>query len=674
MSKKYQIIQSESRVNRKTSVQMKHAKVWNGISFVVLLLGLVLSQAGNAFAASQEETFIAARDAYRSGKIDRFNEYAQQLDGYVLQPYIAYWQLQSHMAEATPAEIRNFTTRYQDSPLADRLRKDWLVRLGKAQQWNLFLSEFPSLLNADKDVTCYAYQARLSQGNKVVLQEAKPIWFDGSDLPISCSPIFDALMAEGLLTSDDVWIRIRLALEAGNVGVAKAVIQYLPGGQAPDARTLDRVVDNPHQFLEKNKLNYKSRTDRELAMFAIYRIARTQLVQAQTDWERIREHFSAAEQAYVWGEMAYYAARVHDPVALNWYKQVENDALNDNQLGWKVRAALRAQDWPEVLESIQSMSLVEQRNAVWRYWKARALSAQGKVAQANAIYAPLSKETHFYGQLANEELGVVVGNPTEIYKASEDDIRAVKNVPGLRRALVLYQLDLRTDANREWAWAIRNFDDKQLLAAAELAKRNEWYDRAINTADKTVQLHDFSLRYLAPHRDVMQVYASQWGLDEAWVYGLIRQESRFVRLAQSSVGASGMMQIMPATAKWIANRLGIKDFRGHLVNELDTNISFGTYYLKYVMDSLDGSPVLATAGYNAGPSRAKRWRDNKAMEGAIYAESIPFNETRDYVKKVMSNAMYYSNRFGQKLITLKQRMGTIPGKSKGSDPEQGEGD
>jgi len=667
MSRKYQINLMSASMHR-----VSHHKIslrqYACVSFrsKIFLLGLLLLPVGNALAGGDEE-FLAAREAYRVHKLDRLNDYARRLEGHVLQSYVSYWQLQSRLETAQPEEVRDFFTRFEDSPLVDRLRGEWLKILGKAQRWDVFLSEYPLLVNEEKAVTCYAYQARFARGDKTPLQEAKPLWFTASDLPVNCSAVFDVLASEGVLTRDDVWARARLALEAGNVSVAKSILQYLPPEQAPDPRTLDGVAENPQQYLEKNKVNLKSRAGRELVMFGVYRIARTQLFQAYNAWEKVREHFSEAEQGYVWGQLALHAARQHDPVALNWFKAAGNAQLNDNQLGWKVRAALRAQDWPEVQAGIQAMTEAEQRNAVWRYWKARALKAQGKPAPANAILAPLSKETNFYGQMASEELGAVLSNPAESYKASEDEIRAVKSLPGIQRALVLYQLNLRTEATREWVWAIRGFDDRHLLASAELARRNEWYDRAINTADKTVQLHDFSLRYLSPHRDVMQIYARQWDLDEAWVYGLIRQESRFVTQARSSVGASGMMQLMPATAQWVAKRLGLKDYRDHLVNQIDTNISFGTYYLKHVMDSLDGSPVMATAAYNAGPGRAKRWRDEKAMEGAVYAESIPFTETRDYVKKVMSNASYYASRFGQQMVSLKQRMGTISGKSKGSN-------
>ena len=200
-------------------------------------------------------------------------------------------------------------------------------------------------------------------------------------------------------------------------------------------------------------------------------------------------------------------------------------------------------------------------------------------------------------------------------------------------------------------------------AAAEPARRNKIYDRAINTANKTEQLHDFNLRYLAPHREVMQDVLKQKELDEALVYGLIRQESRFINYAKSSAGAIGLMQLMPTTARWIAKRIGMRNYRKRLIAQVNTNLMLGTYYLKHVLTLFDDQSLLASAAYNAGPSRAKQWRGSTPLEGAIYAETIPFNETRDYVKKVMSNSMYYASTFGHPTRTLKQRLDIVAPKS-----------
>lgn len=613
-----------------------------------------------SLAANPDADFIAAKEAYRVGNHTKLDAAATRLQSYLLYPYVAYWQLSSRLKDASFSEIHEFMDTYADSAVADRLRGDWLKVLGKSQQWEAFLGEYPALVHGDTETTCYALRARLARNDDKALVEARPLWFTGHDMPEACGPLFEKLIADNLLGNEDIWARIRLALETGNVSLAKVIYGHLK--LSFDSRAFDSASDNPRRFLDQYKNNLKSRLNRELSLFALYRLARNQLPQAFETWDEIRSEFNENEQHYAWGQLAIQAARKHDPAALSWFRMAGNNFLSDEQLGWKVRAALRAIDWNEALNSIQSMSESGQRESNWRYWKARALKAMGKTAPANAILAPLSLERNFYGQLATEELGVVIGGLPASYKPAADEIKAVSSLPAIQRALKLYNLNMRYEAAKEWGWAIRNYDDKHLLAAAELAQRNEWYERAINTADKTVLLHDFDLRYPSPYRKLMTNYTRQWELDEAWVYGLIRQESRFVVQARSSVGASGLMQVMPNTAKWIAKRLGLKDHQRALTGRMDQNIEFGTYYLRYVLNRLDGQPVLATAAYNAGPARANRWRDLKALEGAVYTESIPFSETRDYVKKVMSNAMYYAIRLGQKMSPLKERLGTIAGK------------
>jgi soluble lytic murein transglycosylase len=621
--------------------------------------------------AVPEDDLLAARDAYNARNAARLAQYAQRLQGNPLEAFPRYWQLSLKLEETSPEEVREYLAAFNDSFLSDRLRGDWLRVLGKQQNWALFSAEYPLLVNEAPDITCYALQARraLFPADNSALTEARRMWFSGEDLPSSCDPLFEQLVQNEILFADDVFARLRLALEAGNISVARRVTQYLPAKYQDDLKPLESVADNPQRYLERKTPDLSRRGAAELVLFAIHRLARTDHMLAASHWEKLREHFSPADQAYEWGQLAYQAARKHDPIAVTWFTRAQGAPLSDLQGAWKARAALRAQQWPMVAEAIDGMSPQEQRQAMWRYWKARSLKATGKNSAALEMFAVLSREYNYYGQLSLEELGAVIAPSPATYKASEAEVKLMASVPGLQRALGLYRANLRGDGAREWLWNIRKFDDKELLAAAELARRNDLYDRAISTADRTQQLHDFELRFPAPHRDVMQVYTQQTDLDDAWVYGLIRQESRFVQLAKSNVGASGLMQLMPATAKWVARKMGLKNFKPGLVNELDTNIALGTYYLKHVYDSLDGSPVLATAAYNAGPGRARRWQADYPMEGTIYIENIPFNETRDYVKKVMSNTVYYAMRFGEKLTSLRQRVGTIGGKKSRSDNE-----
>jgi len=612
------------------------------------------------------------RDAFRAGDAARLERFARRLNNSPMEVYASYYQLRLGLENAGIKEIRDFLSRPEDTPIIDQLRGEWLKLLGKKQQWDMFDAEYPRLLNEDTELACYALQSRLRNQGQAALHDARKLWFSGKGQPESCGTLFEAAFSAGVIVERDIWQRLRLAFEAGNVSLAERLAERLAGNHAVPPAALKSAATDAGGYLEKLTLGSANEGQRAVALFALQRLAKQSPELAALRWSRIEAYFPEAEQHYFYGWLAYEAARKLDGRALQWFKAAANTPLNEQQLAWRVRAALRAQDWPMVLAGIDAMG-EQQRDAIWQYWKARAMQATGKPVEARKLLAPLSGEYNFYGQLAAEELaglpvlssaaGQGAGLPPSAYKPGKQDIAAMLALPGIQRTLALYRMDMRTEASKEWSWAVRNFSDRELLTAAEIARRNEMYDRAINAADKTLNMHDFNLRYLAPYRDVLQAHIRENGLEEAWVYGLMRQESRFVTAAKSEAGAAGLMQIMPSTARWIAKKLGLKNYKQSLISQLDTNLRLGTYYMKTVLSWFDDSPVLASAAYNAGPGRARLWRGDQSLEGAIYAETIPFDETRDYVKKVMSNTMYYAGQFNAPLRPLKQRMGIVAGRT-----------
>jgi soluble lytic murein transglycosylase len=624
---------------------------------IVFLLGGLL--AAPVWAAPGDAAVQRAQQAFSARKLANLERAARDVPAdHVLLPYVEYWRLM--LASRTDdARVSDFLARYPGSRLAEAVRADWLKSLGAREAWPLYLTEYPRLLKPDAALQCFAYRGEWAQGDRSHQVAAVSLWFTGRDMPSACSPLFTQLIKAGLIGQEDIWRRIRLALEAGNPNVARAVSDALPAEQRPAAALLDRARRDPARLLKAESLDLGRRGDREIALYALDLLAKRSSDEAEQALRVRLPQFSSAEASVAWAYLATWAARRHERVALDWFQLSGQVMVNDYQREWWARAALRAGDWQSVRRVVDSMGESLRAQPVWRYWRARALQATGQRVAANAQFLALSREHHYYGQLAQEELGAVVQAPAVNVKTGGDEVAAVARSPGVARALALQELGLRQDANQEWIWTIRGFSDRQLLAAAELARRQEWYDRAIDTAERTRELHDFELRFLAPYREQAQQAARDNDIDEAWVFGLMRQESRFVNVARSSVGASGLMQIMPATARWIARRLGIKRFDPVEMRDPAKNIQFGAYYLKHVQTSLDDSPVLATAAYNAGPGRAQRWRDTRPMEAAVYIESIPFAETRDYVKKVMSNAMYYAERFGQPSVLLKERLGTL---------------
>lgn len=431
------------------------------------------------------------------------------------------------------------------------------------------------------------------------------------------------------------------------------------------------IADKPQRYLEKQLSAHFSgtRQGREMALFALQRLARIEPALAAVQMRRLQEKFSESDRSYAWGQIAWQGALRHQPEVLNWYglaTQGKDIRLNDAQRAWQVRAALRARDWPRVQQAIMQMPVTQRDLPDWTYWRARALSEQGRAEDARGLYAKIAGQPSFYGNLADEELGRRIAPPPRAQSPNTEEQAAAASNPGLRRALSLFRLNMRMEGVKEWNWALRDMNDRQLLAAAELAQRSAVFDRAIYAAERTQTQHDYAMRYLAPFRENVIPQARMVELDSGWVYGLMRQESRFVMNAQSGVGAKGLMQLMPKTAAWVAKKIGMTHFHPADVTLMDTNVALGTHYLRMVLADLDNHPVLASAAYNAGPGRARRWRADQPLEGAIYAETIPFDETRDYVKKVMSNAVYYAALFENKPQSLKSRLGVVKARGSGT--------
>ena len=304
-----------------------------------------------------------------------------------------------------PDEVQRFLAAQGDSLAGQRLRGDWLKQLGQKRAWDLFGREYPAFALDDVEVACYALQARLARGDLSALQEARPLWFQGAAQPESCGTLFDALVTRGQLTEEDVWVRVRLALEAGNVSFVKALMPYLPPAKRISAKQLDSAARNPARYLERRPLALKTQGDRELAMFATWRVAQTLPAVAANRLEKFDTLIPAADRGYIWAQVATAGALKHRSEALDWFKRTGDHPLSDRQLGWKARIGLRTGDWQSVFAAIDAMSAREAQLAPWRYWKARALIALGNTAEGNALLAPLSAEHSFYGQLAHEELG-----------------------------------------------------------------------------------------------------------------------------------------------------------------------------------------------------------------------------------------------------------------------------
>jgi soluble lytic murein transglycosylase len=620
-----------------------------------------------AFAQSDADV-LAARAAFDRGDRVRLDALAPKLAAHVLRPYVEFWQLLLKLEGAGDDEIRGYLARWRETPLADRLRVEWLKALGKRGLWTTFATEYPPPTGEDVELGCYGIQYRRQRDGDGALAAAKSLWFTGQSTPDACEPLFAALIASGELSPDDRRARFRMATEAGSIRLAQSIAVDLPPADRIAAREFAGVDANPAAALAKGDFRWKQQGGRDLSLYALERAARNDAAGVRAAWVRQRSQLPVADRLYGNARIAYHAARQLNPQAADWYRETEGAALSDAQRAWRVRAALRAGAWPDVLATIASMPPSEAQDSAWRYWKARALTAAGRAEEANTIYAGLAGEFNFYGLLAAEALGGKRVEPASApLDPDADALAAFGARDAVRRAVKLAQLDMRVESQREWLYIVRGLPDEGLLLAADYARREGLYDRAINTAERTSSRHDFGLRYLMPFREQFTAAAREHSVDPALLFGIARQESRFAPDIVSSAGAVGLMQLMPPTARWVAKQLNNADYRPSRIADVGVNTQFGAFYYKYWLDRLDRMQALATAAYNAGPGRAQAWRGGAPLEGAIWVESIPFNETRDYVKKVFANTMFYAHRLNLTYVPLGARLGTVPPRRIGAD-------
>ncbi|MBV8618889.1 MAG: lytic transglycosylase domain-containing protein [Curvibacter sp.] len=607
--------------------------------------------------------------AFKKGDRRKLTQLLPLARGHVLEPWAAYWELKARLDEAAPEEVDDFLARYAGTYQEDRLRGDWLHLLGQRRDWDAFSTQYPLFrMNDDRELRCYALWIDQVKGQALptAADELRRSWYAQRDADDGCTQAAARLYAGRQLSAADIWRKARLATEANRGRAARDAVEIV----APEALpALVQMADSPAKYLTRHGSGAGA-VRKELVVLALIRAALGNPDGAAQLFEtRWGAELPAEARNWVMGVIGKQAAMKLDPDALGYFAKVRRDAdLTDDMLGWKVRAALRAGQWELVPAAIRAMSPEARNDPAWIYWNAKAglALARGESARTEALQAlqGLAGPRGFYEQLALDELGQKTLAPPRPAPLTPEERAQALNNPGLARALYAIQIGLRPEGVREWNYATNlhtagGMGERDLLAAADLACQREVWDRCINTSERTRSQADFDQRYPMPFHDLVLRRSREIGLDPAYVYGLMRQESRFVMDARSGVGASGLMQVMPATARWTAKKIGFTGFSPEMLADRDTNVQIGTAYLKLVLDNFSGSMALAAAAYNAGPGRPRTWRIGPVLDTAIWAENIPFSETRDYVKKVLANTNVYAALISGQAQSLKSRLGTV---------------
>jgi len=647
--------------NARVGKQSRHI-LW----IIALLLSLAwlmlpLAQAANSRLESQRETYKKAHSAIRQGAISHYRKLRKQLDDYPLKGYLDYEYLKRQLYKPRVKDYQEFFDTHQDSPIANRLRGKWLKILARQGRWKLFLEHYKE--SKSTKLACSRALALQNVGDpKQARLATEKLWLTGKSQPRNCDLVFKNWRAHGQATPDLIWQRIRLAMHKRKPNLAKYLAKFLGPSERKWVERWRKMYRQPARMLEHKHYRADTPLVREIVLHGVERLARINANEAAKRWQTIqtRYQFNTEEKGKVQRRIALSAATQRLPEAYSFMKKVDARWVDKPIQDWRIRSALQGNDWTAVLQSIDSLPEQTQQEDNWQYWRARALHELGFKKESITIYSQLSKSFSYPGLLAADKLGVKYALNGTPLLSSKEEIANLRIIPGIARAEELYKLGMTIDARREWQFAIAKMSPRKLQLSAILANQLGWHDRAVLTIGKTRTLDDLKLRYPIVFKKQVLRHSQRNKIQAAWVYGVLRQESAYMTDARSHAGALGLMQLMPRTARSEARRLKLPLRNKHAILNVDKNIRLGTAHLKRVLDINKGHHVLATASYNAGAQRVKSWLPkSEGIPADIWVETIPFKETRKYVKRVMSTMAVFEHHLDQKITQLAFRMPSV---------------
>lgn len=638
----------------------RFSRVW--LSLSTTLLALMLWSIGHAATLEEQRVlFKQANQALRAGETRKFATLAAQLKDYPLYPYLVHEEIRGRLSKADSAEVRDFLTIYPDLPISKDLRSNRLGFLARGGRWQEFLDLYAG--EEDKVLQCYFLRARmLLRREENLLADIRDLWLAGESLPRECDPVFNLLYQSDLMTDALVWQRFRLALDSNNPTLAAYLARRLSVSERIWAQRWIEMHTNPARGTGSPAFADTPQA-REILVHGIIRFARQDVARALTHWESLQKRyaFEVTEAARARRELAIRAARKGHPSAAELLDAVEASAVDDAILHWRLVTALANADWKNLIrwtEVTPSDSLTTQR---WLYWRARALEETGRTEEARGVFGRIQNERDYYGFLTRDRLGIAYEMNHRELPAQPEVRREVAAFPHIERARELRYHGMMHAARREWQALLDRLANYQLQIAASIAAEWGWHDQAILTLGKAMAYDDLLLRFPVAFEDSLRKYAAHRSLDLAWMYALVRAESAFLSDARSVSGALGLMQLLPATARETAHRIGFRTYANAYLLEADKNITLGSAYLKQMLERFDGNLVLATAAYNAGPNAVLSWLPRDAcLTPEVWVEQIPYEETRKYVSRILYFASIYDWRLQQEITAVQERMGTIP--------------
>ncbi|MCI2282307.1 transglycosylase SLT domain-containing protein [Colwellia sp. MSW7] len=594
----------------------------------------------------QQENFIKAEKLTHKSNSAQYQTLYNQLHYYPLQPYLDQQRLIHKMKLSDATEIDTFLEKYQGTPLDWPLRKKWLNYLADKKQGLLFLQAYKPTSNVE--LTCHQLNFSLQSGipETVILPQVTKLWVVGRSQDKACDPLFERWQKAGYRTNDRVWQRISLAADGGKHTLIPYLTKLLPINQQYLGKLWHKVRRDPSIVSKLKYFPNNSDKETEILTYGLKRLIWRHPETALSSYKKaqLKFAFTQTQQQEITEKFALALSSKKHQLAQLWLDKLDFNLLSKNMLQWRLSQALKQRDWERLIIEIKQLPSLYKDDLKWKYWYARALIETGSHERGDLVLQQVANERHYYGFLAASYLKIPVNLQNKPLNFTLVEKRNLISYPAAKRAFEFHSMGRYRQARSEWNYLISQLNDREKLVAAKIANENQWFDRTIFTLANVGYLDDVALRFPKAFDKEINYYALAQKIAPSWAFAIARRESSFMHDANSPVGAKGLMQLMPNTAKHL--KKGKINTR-YLLNAKN-NIQLGTKYLKILLGKTNGNAVLATAAYNAGPYRVGTWVDNaQSVPADIWIEMIPYKETRNYVKSVLAYQEIYQNKPGQ---------------------------
>ncbi|MET0355229.1 MAG: transglycosylase SLT domain-containing protein [Cellvibrio sp.] len=599
--------------------------------------------------------YMEAQKALDKKQFARYRELLPNIRNYPLLPYLEYEELGDRLMSLPTKEVEQFFTRYPSSYVGERLRHRWLRVLAIKELWAEYLRFYDKNLT-DPELACLNIRAKLATGDKNSLLGFEALWNVPREQPAACEPVFKEWKRAGYLTPELMWSRHLKAVKADEISLAVNLAKEMAPEQQVHAVLYENVAQNPRLILQPEHFVAQTPETRATISLGLEKYAETDAVEAVALWNTYssRADFNQDERLNITYTIARQLLRQDQGKAAEQLVIANPNLSRPDLMEALIREALDQKEWEKAHRWIQRLPADSKKTERWTYWQGRIMEllkiAEFEGKKPRDFYETVAATRSFYGFLASDKLGISYSLVDKPLNISKELMNKIEFHPGVQRAREYYLLGNLAAANREWTYTTNHLPStEEMVAAGRLADRWGWYRQAIQTMQDSDYWDELSVRFPIPFHEQVKAAVRQTAIDPHFIFAIAKQESAFNTDATSPVGALGLMQLMPATAKQTAKKAGIL-FRQQDLLQADKNINLGSRYLDELLGAFSGNRILASAAYNAGPGRVKQWlnSDENKLPYDVWIESIPYKETRFYVQNVLSFAVIYAYRTGNK--------------------------